>query len=182
MWLRNHIISTTLLICILTLQQPHWSQKSHVSGLELWAGENFVYWMGSQARFTITEPAHARQILSDSERYQKPYRRPDSRDVLANGLTTLNGADWQRHRRITNPAFLAKYLKVMFPFYLIYPKISSYIQVLYLVSFSFVLVDTQMKYTHVYMICLLGITAFIFSRCQQTSFLSFNIHTARILP
>ena len=117
----NHIISTTLLICILTLQQSHWSETSHVSGLGSWAGENFVYWMGSQARFTITEPAHARQILSDSERYRKPYRRPDSRDVLANGLATLNGADWQRHRRITNPAFLAKYLKVMFHF-------TSYIQ------------------------------------------------------
>jgi cytochrome P450 len=69
--------------------------------------------MGSQARFTVTEPEQARQILSDFERFEKPYRRPDARDVIANGLATLNGADWHRHRRITNPAFLAKHLKVI---------------------------------------------------------------------
>ena len=58
-----------------------------------------MYWMGSQARFTITEPEHARQILSDFKHYQKPYRRPDAQDVIGNGLEWCGLAPTPTHHQ-----------------------------------------------------------------------------------
>eukprot|EP00250_Pteridium_aquilinum_P005042 c15200_g1_i1 orf=51-746(+) len=89
---------------------PHlfqWSQRY---------GELFAYRFGTQARFILTEPDQAKEILSNKfGHYKKPTGRPDTQDLGGNGLVFLEGEKWARHRRIMNPAFYLEKLKSMAP-------------------------------------------------------------------
>ncbi|MCO5590349.1 hypothetical protein L7F22_044318 [Adiantum nelumboides] len=79
-------------------------------------GEHFTYWFGFQARYILKEPEQAKELLSTkSGHFSKLRGRPDTKDLIGDGLVTLNGEKWAHHRRILNPAFFLEKLKAMAP-------------------------------------------------------------------
>lgn len=60
----------------------------------------------------IRDPELMKQVLSNMQgHFQKPLLNPLIL-ILTRGLTTLEGVDWARHRRIINPSFHLEKLKV----------------------------------------------------------------------
>eukprot|EP00250_Pteridium_aquilinum_P019431 c24429_g1_i2 orf=64-1323(+) len=79
-------------------------------------GEQYVYWLGSKARFVLANVEDTKEVLSTNfGSYPKDNRRPDTNHFLGNGLVTSNGERWAQHRRIMNPAFFQEKLKAMTP-------------------------------------------------------------------
>lgn len=79
-------------------------------------GSPFLYWLGCQPRLTVPNPEHCKEVLSNKfGHYPKPEGRPHLKDLLANGLVTLEGEKWTQHRRIVSPAFFLEKLKAMTP-------------------------------------------------------------------
>ncbi|KAI5077018.1 hypothetical protein GOP47_0009083 [Adiantum capillus-veneris] len=79
-------------------------------------GEHFTYWFGLQPRYVLKEPEQAKELLSTkSGHFKKPGGRPDTKDLVGDGLVSLDGERWAQHRRILNPAFFLDKLKAMAP-------------------------------------------------------------------
>lgn len=77
-------------------------------------GETLLYWHGTKPAVTIVDPELAKQILSNKFGfYVKPKFKPEILTLLGNGLVTLAGVEWARHKRVLNPAFSMDKLKVM---------------------------------------------------------------------
>jgi len=65
---------------------------------------------------TIPDAELAKQILSNKFGfYGKSKINPSFLALIGNGLATVTGLDWVRHRRILNPAFSIDKLKVLVP-------------------------------------------------------------------
>ncbi|KAH9755239.1 putative cytochrome P450 superfamily protein [Citrus sinensis] len=72
-------------------------------------------WAGTTPRLIIKDPELMTQVLSNKQgHFQKPPLNPLIL-ILTRGLTTLEGEDWAKHRRIINPSFHLEKLKVMIP-------------------------------------------------------------------
>ncbi|GLT31759.1 hypothetical protein SLA2020_064700 [Shorea laevis] len=77
-------------------------------------GETFLYWHGTTLHLFIPDPELAKQILSNKFGfYMKPRVLPIFLTLAGNGLILLDGLNWVRHRRISNPAFSLDKLKFM---------------------------------------------------------------------
>ncbi|OMO64167.1 Cytochrome P450 [Corchorus capsularis] len=76
-------------------------------------GKIFLYWEG-QPRLIISDPELAKEILSSKFWfYKKPFFSHRIEMFSGKGVASLNGSDWQRHRKILNPAFSMDKLKLM---------------------------------------------------------------------
>ncbi|OMO82301.1 Cytochrome P450 [Corchorus olitorius] len=76
-------------------------------------GKAFLYWEGQPAIF-ICDPELVKEVLSSKFWfYKKPFTSPRIQMFSGKGLASLNGSDWQRHRKILNPAFSMDKLKLM---------------------------------------------------------------------
>ena len=76
-------------------------------------GKPFAYNHGAQTRIILANPQHAKEVLSTKfSHYGKPVRRPDTNDLIGEGLVALEGEKWAHRRRIMNPAFFHEKLKV----------------------------------------------------------------------
>ncbi|XP_010666257.1 cytochrome P450 CYP72A616 isoform X2 [Beta vulgaris subsp. vulgaris] len=72
-------------------------------------------WGGPTPRLIIKDAEMMKQVLSNKQgHFEKPYIPPILL-VLTNGLTTLEGENWAKHRKIINPAFHIERLKNMVP-------------------------------------------------------------------
>lgn len=82
-------------------------------------GKVSMCWGGPTPRLIIKDAEMMKQVLSNKQgHFEKPYIPPILL-VLTNGLTTLEGENWAKHRKIINPAFHIERLKVCsspFPF------------------------------------------------------------------
>ncbi|BAS84366.1 Os03g0371000, partial [Oryza sativa Japonica Group] len=77
-------------------------------------GEPFVYWFGAKPRICIFNYEWARQILSSkSGHFLKNDTTPTVLALLGKGLVLVEGIDWERHRRVINPAFTMDKIKMM---------------------------------------------------------------------
>ncbi|KFK37455.1 hypothetical protein AALP_AA4G259400 [Arabis alpina] len=77
-------------------------------------GETFLYWQGTESRLCISDPEHAKQILSNKfSSFGKAKTRPEVLKLAGNGLVFVDGLDWTRHRKILNPAFSMEKIKIM---------------------------------------------------------------------
>ncbi|KAK8622589.1 hypothetical protein V6N13_117499 [Hibiscus sabdariffa] len=81
--------------------------------LEKYGKDSFV-WIGPSPRLKIVEPEKIREIFSKFTDFQKVHNNP-LLDLLANGLSSLEGDRWSKHRKIINPAFHQDKLKNMSP-------------------------------------------------------------------
>ncbi|XP_028104006.1 cytochrome P450 CYP72A219-like isoform X2 [Camellia sinensis] len=82
------------------------------------AGKKSFTWFGPIPSVTIMDPELVKEVLSKNFKYQKAKSNPFVK-LLANGLTSLDGEQWAKHRKIINPAFHMEKLKHMVPaFYL----------------------------------------------------------------
>ncbi|MBA0827634.1 hypothetical protein Goarm_012404 [Gossypium armourianum] len=76
-------------------------------------GKNFVYWNGIRAEVVISEPELVKEVLKNSENVF-PKAKPSFyvSKLLGNGLATIDGEKWVKHRKLTNYAFHGESLKV----------------------------------------------------------------------
>ncbi|GMP67509.1 hypothetical protein CsSME_00027463 [Camellia sinensis var. sinensis] len=78
-------------------------------------GKKSFTWFGPIPHINIVDPELVKEVLSKNFNYQKA----KSNKLIANGLTSLDGEQWAKHRKIINPAFHMEKLKHMVPaFYL----------------------------------------------------------------
>ncbi|MBA0612371.1 hypothetical protein Godav_012978 [Gossypium davidsonii] len=79
-------------------------------------GKNFVYWNGIRAEVVISEPELVKEVLKNSENVF-PKAKPSFyvSKLLGNGLATIDGEKWVKHRKLTNYAFHGESLKNMTP-------------------------------------------------------------------
>ncbi|GMP67500.1 hypothetical protein CsSME_00027462 [Camellia sinensis var. sinensis] len=81
-------------------------------------GKKSFTWFGPIPNVNIVDPELVKEVLSKNFNYQKTKSNPFIK-LIANGLTTLDGEQWTKHRKIINPAFHMEKLKHMVPaFYL----------------------------------------------------------------
>ncbi|KDP28355.1 hypothetical protein JCGZ_14126 [Jatropha curcas] len=78
-------------------------------------GETMLYWYGTEARITITDPELIKQVLSNKFGfYVRPWVRPTIKTLMGQkGLIFVEGHNWVRQRRLLNPAFSIDKLKTM---------------------------------------------------------------------
>jgi len=58
----------------------------------------------------ITDPEQIKDVFNKMYDFQKPNANPLAK-LLANGLISLEGEQWSKHRKIINPAFHLEKLK-----------------------------------------------------------------------
>ncbi|CAL5406655.1 unnamed protein product [Camellia sinensis] len=73
-------------------------------------GKKSFTWFGPIPSVTIMDPELVKEVLSKNFKYQKTKSNPFVK-LLANGLTSLDGEQWAKHRKIINPAFHMEKLK-----------------------------------------------------------------------
>ncbi|KAK8603186.1 hypothetical protein V6N13_085379 [Hibiscus sabdariffa] len=81
--------------------------------LQKYGKDSFV-WIGPCPRVNIVEPEKLREIFTKFTDFQKVHSNPLF-DLLINGLSSLEGDNWSKHRKIINPAFHQDKLKNMSP-------------------------------------------------------------------
>lgn len=69
-------------------------------------GPAFILVSPSRTEFFTTDPKMAMEVAKDWRTYTKPGDLYKVFDVFGPNVNTVNGADWQRHRKITGAAFL----------------------------------------------------------------------------
>ncbi|KAM7264137.1 hypothetical protein ACFE04_001820 [Oxalis oulophora] len=78
-------------------------------------GTTFLVWFGHTVRLTISDPDLIREIFtSKSELYEKSDAHPLVKQLEGDGLLSLKGEKWARHRKIITPTFHMENLKVIF--------------------------------------------------------------------
>ncbi|KAI3502071.1 hypothetical protein L1887_30102 [Cichorium endivia] len=78
-------------------------------------GKNFFTWMGPLPLVHVTEPTLIREILANYYRFQKQKGGNPLSRLLARGLVDVEADQWEKHRKIINPAFHLEKLKHMVP-------------------------------------------------------------------
>nr|UMX47348.1 cytochrome P450 [Aralia elata] len=81
-------------------------------------GKKSFVWVGPTLRVHIMDPELIKEVFSKNNKFQKPVLNPLFK-LFTNGLPTIEGDKWDKHRKLLNPAFHLEKLKCMVPtFYL----------------------------------------------------------------
>ncbi|KAE8680971.1 CYP734A1 protein [Hibiscus syriacus] len=79
-------------------------------------GATFLVWFGPTVRVTVSDPDLIREIfISKSEFYEKTDAHPLIKQLEGDGLLSLKGQKWARHRKIITPTFHMENLKLLVP-------------------------------------------------------------------
>jgi len=70
-------------------------------------------WFGPIPRVMIPDPELVKEVLSNKFGHFGKQRNTRIGKLLANGVVNHDGEKWEKHRRILNPAFHQKKLKVI---------------------------------------------------------------------
>ncbi|KAG5545988.1 hypothetical protein RHGRI_018226 [Rhododendron griersonianum] len=74
-------------------------------------GMNYFTWLGPTPRLNIIDPKLVKEIMSNTEVFQKPAITK----LLLTGILAYDGEKWAKHRKLVNPAFQIEKLKLMVP-------------------------------------------------------------------
>nr|QFS19012.1 cytochrome P450 72A695 [Cajanus cajan] len=77
-------------------------------------GKNSFIWEGTTPKVVISDPKQIKQVFNNMYDFQKP-KLSGIAKFFINGLVKYEGEQWDKHRRIINPAFHLEKLKNMLP-------------------------------------------------------------------
>ncbi|XP_010541892.1 PREDICTED: cytochrome P450 734A1-like [Tarenaya hassleriana] len=77
-------------------------------------GSTFLVWFGPTVRLTVADPDLIREVFSKSF-YEKNETHPLVKQLEGDGLLSLKGEKWARHRKIISPTFHMENLKLLVP-------------------------------------------------------------------
>ena len=77
-------------------------------------GKNCFIWAGPKPILQIMDPTMIHEMLAKYEDFEKIKGANPLISLLAKGLAHLEGDQWEKHRKIINPAFHVEKLKVFF--------------------------------------------------------------------
>ncbi|KAK4714492.1 hypothetical protein R3W88_020399 [Solanum pinnatisectum] len=75
-------------------------------------------WLGPYPTVLITYPEHVKEIFTKNYVYVKQRHANPMTKLLADGLSTIDGDKWAKHRNIINPVFHVEKLKHLLVFHL----------------------------------------------------------------
>ncbi|KAL3364183.1 hypothetical protein AABB24_013105 [Solanum stoloniferum] len=78
-------------------------------------GKSSFVWLGPYPTVLITDPQHVKEIFTKNYVYVKQSHANPMTKLLADGLSTIDGDKWAKHRKIINPVFHVEKLKHMLP-------------------------------------------------------------------
>lgn len=79
------------------------------------AGKNSFLWEGRTPKVIITEPEQIKNVFNKMQDFTKPKFNSNAKFLFV-GLTSYEGEEWAKHRKIINPAFHIDKLKVSWLF------------------------------------------------------------------
>jgi hypothetical protein len=75
-------------------------------------GKTCFSWFGPVPKVTIGDPDLAKDVMSNKFGHFEKMKFPALSKLLAEGLASIEGDKWAKHRRILNPAFQLEKVKV----------------------------------------------------------------------
>ncbi|KAK9003512.1 hypothetical protein V6N11_061071 [Hibiscus sabdariffa] len=78
-------------------------------------GRNYLCWNGPRAELVISEPELVKETLKNTEAFSKGKISVYFDKLLGNGLVTIEGEKWVKHRKLANFVFHGESLKNMTP-------------------------------------------------------------------
>uniref|UniRef100_A0ACD5VLE3 Uncharacterized protein n=1 Tax=Avena sativa TaxID=4498 RepID=A0ACD5VLE3_AVESA len=78
-------------------------------------GKTCFSWFGPLPKVTISDPDLAKEVMSNKFGHFEKTKFPALSKLLAEGLASIEGDKWAKHRRILNPAFQLEKVKRMLP-------------------------------------------------------------------
>jgi hypothetical protein len=75
-------------------------------------GKACFSWFGPVPKVTISDPGLAKDVMSNKFGHFEKTKFPALSKLLAEGLASIEGDKWAKHRRILNPAFQLEKVKV----------------------------------------------------------------------
>ncbi|XP_048567957.1 cytochrome P450 72A15-like [Triticum urartu] len=78
-------------------------------------GRTCFSWVGPIPKVTISDPDLAKDVMSNKFGHFEKTKLPALSKLLAEGLASIDGEKWAKHRRILNPAFQLEKVKRMLP-------------------------------------------------------------------
>ena len=75
-------------------------------------GKTCFSWFGPVPKVTICDPDLAKDVMSNKFGHFEKTKFPALSKLLAEGLASIEGDKWAKHRRILNPAFQLEKVKV----------------------------------------------------------------------
>ncbi|KAK8987954.1 hypothetical protein V6N11_065558 [Hibiscus sabdariffa] len=78
-------------------------------------GRNYLCWDGPRAELVISEPELVKEALKNTEAFSKGKILVYFDKLLGNGLVTIEGEKWVKHRKLANFVFHGESLKNMTP-------------------------------------------------------------------
>ncbi|KAI1612009.1 cytochrome P450 [Exophiala viscosa] len=88
-----------------TLQDRYLPHRKH--------GDAFTIVSPTRVEVIINDPAVGVEVQSHYKAWQKPGSRYEVFDLFGTNVLSVNGEDWQRHRKIINPAFREQNYKLV---------------------------------------------------------------------
>ncbi|KIV76970.1 hypothetical protein PV11_08814 [Exophiala sideris] len=76
-------------------------------------GDAFTIVSPTRVEVIINDPTTGVEVQSHYKAWQKPGSRYEVFDLFGQNVLSVNGEDWQRHRKITNPAFREQNYKLV---------------------------------------------------------------------